>query len=598
MQLQENNTHRYRIFAVSLFILLFCYLLIRCLLNAPLQDELITFSYYIQSGRPYNNDVPIDANNHLLNTYLASIFYQLGGTGFFWLRLPNLLSFGLFFFSCYSLLKNLKTNYLRYTGLIALSCVPAFLEYFAFCRGYGLSLAFLVFSLLQLSRFVRQNNDHAFGWALFSILLAAMANLSILPLCLFVFGYMLAACMFRKRMSLRKLLTNRVLPVIIFLAGLAYLLAYSFRLKAGNALYWGGTEGLWGTTGSSLNQDLLFSSAGMWKYVHGLLLLMFALHLIVALLREKFRALFIRTDLMLVFALLSLLIFIECSFRILGLLYPLQRGGLHIALLFLLCLIFLLDTIRIGKYLHWPLLWFAAGFLLHINIYSSISSPGDRIPDTLYAKLRPYLTDSTSILCSTHLFPSFQYRQLQDHQLHFALRGEEQAAWSDLWITRTDLLKETVPPQYRLIAGDAASRIHIYRRLPAQQVRVAAKGQLGAVHQVKGENVYPLVPRMAYGLQPGEGLSFEISGKLVAPAVASNLQLHIGGFDEHGNAAYFSYTDLRMLLQGRKLNEPFRFNIVPEGLKGTEKELTIYLWSPAGEKLVIRNLEYKVVVIR
>jgi|GEM_PF-4277872 len=597
MYFPENN-RQYRIFSVSLFVVLFCYLVIRCLLNAPLQDELNTFSYYIQSGKPHNNDIPLDANNHLLNTYLSTVFYCIGGPHFFWLRLPNLLSFGLFFYSIYSLFNNLRTPYLRTTGLIALSCIPAFLEYFACCRGYGLSLGFLTFSLLQLSRFMQQTNTSAFAGALFSILLAAMANLSLLPLCLFVFGYTLLISLLRKRIEFRSLLLTRLVPVLVFLAGLTYLLAYSFRLKAAEAFYWGGTNGLWGTTGVSLNRDVLFSSSVVWKYVYSLLLLIFVAHVAVVLFRETWKALFSRTDLMITLALLSLLVFIECSFRMLGLLYPLQRGGLHIALLFLLCLVFVLDNNKMGRYLHWPLLWFAMSFLLHLNIYSSVSSPGDRISDSLYAQLRPYLTDSTSMLCSSHLLPSFQYHQLQDSRFIGAISGEGNPTHSDLWITRPDLMQGPVPENYRLIAGDSASQVMIYQRFPTENVRVATEGSSAIVRQVKSENVYPIVPRTAYGLQPGEGLSVELSGKLVGPAMASNLQLQIGGFDKNGATAYYSFTNLRMLLQGRRLNERFHITITPDGLKGTEQELLVYLWSPAGEKLVIEDLRYRVVVVK
>ena len=96
---QLRQHQQFRLFAIVLFAGLFVYLLLRAIFNEPLQDELITYSYYVQSGRPHNSDIGVDGNNHLLNTYLCNLVHLLSGDHFFWMRLPNLLSFGLFFYS-------------------------------------------------------------------------------------------------------------------------------------------------------------------------------------------------------------------------------------------------------------------------------------------------------------------------------------------------------------------------------------------------------------------------------------------------------------------------------------------------------------------
>jgi len=107
-----------------------------------LHDEIATYYFYFYHGDFIGKTIQWDANNHLLNSIIGSVLYKMFGDNFTILRLPNLLSFILFFVGSYKLTLSLKTPFLKLTGLLALTCIPFVLDYFAYARGYGMSMGF------------------------------------------------------------------------------------------------------------------------------------------------------------------------------------------------------------------------------------------------------------------------------------------------------------------------------------------------------------------------------------------------------------------------------------------------------------------------
>lgn len=94
------------------------------------------------------------ANNHILNTLFMKICHKLFGDSEFSLRLPNILSFALYLYGTVSLLKQLKNGWLILLGSTFLLMNPYILEFFSLARGYGLSIGFMMMSIMfQLHNF-------------------------------------------------------------------------------------------------------------------------------------------------------------------------------------------------------------------------------------------------------------------------------------------------------------------------------------------------------------------------------------------------------------------------------------------------------------
>ena len=116
-------------------------------------DEAATVLVYIKGGFLALFDFN-QANNHFLNTLLAKVFSMVGGTHDLVLRLPNLLGYGAYLVFSWLLLKRFVRGTAAVLGFVLLNANPYVLDFFSLCRGYGLSLAFLMASLYSFTLFL------------------------------------------------------------------------------------------------------------------------------------------------------------------------------------------------------------------------------------------------------------------------------------------------------------------------------------------------------------------------------------------------------------------------------------------------------------
>ena len=106
-------------------------------------DEASSFLIYIRNGFLGLFDFN-EANNHFLNSALTKIAYLVGGNPDLVLRLPNLAGFVLYLVFGFLLLKKLVRPIYALFGFVLLGANPYLLDFFSLCRGYGLSLGFLM----------------------------------------------------------------------------------------------------------------------------------------------------------------------------------------------------------------------------------------------------------------------------------------------------------------------------------------------------------------------------------------------------------------------------------------------------------------------
>ncbi len=169
---------------ISLFFIVF---LVDRAIVAPITfDEAATYLNYISAGpmAVFNLN---SANNHLVNTLLTKFFSALGGNSEFVLRLPNLLAFVVYlFFSFLILNRFVKNKILVVFGYFLLAANPYVLDFFSLCRGYGLSLAFLMASLFFFFSFLENAIENKpalhrpLNFSLAAAGLAVLCNFSLL----------------------------------------------------------------------------------------------------------------------------------------------------------------------------------------------------------------------------------------------------------------------------------------------------------------------------------------------------------------------------------------------------------------------------------
>jgi hypothetical protein len=149
-------------------------------------DELGTYFSYLTSNIPALFNFGSSANNHVLNTLLAKIFSAWAGTSELVLRLPNLLAYVAFLLFSFLILRRfVKNRVIVVCGLLLLNLNPYVLDFFSLCRGYGLSLGFLMPALFFFITFLEKAAEGKPGHGRplqLSLATAALAVLSYLGL--------------------------------------------------------------------------------------------------------------------------------------------------------------------------------------------------------------------------------------------------------------------------------------------------------------------------------------------------------------------------------------------------------------------------------
>ena len=245
-------------FTIVLFLFVFCYLLVRVFFNETLHDEIATYMFYIYQGDFKGETIVWDANNHLLNSFICNKLYPIFKDNISLYRLPNLFAFVLYFFGLRELLKELKTKNLRLIALITFCSLTIIIEYFALCRGYGLSLGFFIYGLVFLRNYFKNHKSSTLLFTYLFLIIAISANLTFIVTSLIIFGIICLNQLIHYRSIEKRQHFIHLLFHFLFLFLLSPFIKFSFKLKEHGALYYGSLEGIWDVTGKTLNQYIIF----------------------------------------------------------------------------------------------------------------------------------------------------------------------------------------------------------------------------------------------------------------------------------------------------------------------------------------------------
>jgi hypothetical protein len=183
---QKLNEVIFGLLILGIFLVFIIFLVERASVASLTIDEAATYLNYLDA-HPMAMFSFNSANNHLINTLLAKSFGVLAGTSEFVLRLPNLLAYAAYFlFSFLILHRVIKNKLLVIPGCLLLSLNPYVLDFFSLCRGYGLSLAFMMAALFFFFAFLDSPLDDSSGrarrlrFSLAAAILAVLCNFSLL----------------------------------------------------------------------------------------------------------------------------------------------------------------------------------------------------------------------------------------------------------------------------------------------------------------------------------------------------------------------------------------------------------------------------------
>jgi hypothetical protein len=381
-----------RNFYWALFIVSWAYLWLRAAFTQLIYDETSTFFRYVYISEilPYSSD--LSANNHVLNTILSYVAYSLFGANSLVFRLPNVLSYVLFFYFLVRLGSYTRNRVLRVSLVVVLVFTHNFIEFFALSRGYGLSIGLLMPALWYLSKALNQASAKDYLLALLFAALALSANLTLINTVIIFISLLSLKLLIDKNVTLAKAWKHWALILIVGAGPVVYFAIFTFTLKAAGELYYGDSTGFWAVTVNTLIETLF----GSKNWLVGILVGFYFVGMVLAggwffFKKTGVQKLFNPRLLLFYFLVGNILAAILLK-QFFGVNYPQDRTGLYFVVFFLGSLFFITDLAveqfqtKAPVFILIPLLFIPVHFLMSMNLsYNSIEP--HKIPDRFYDKI-------------------------------------------------------------------------------------------------------------------------------------------------------------------------------------------------------------------
>jgi len=586
----------YKVFSGALFVLLFLYLLLRAYFVEPLHDEVATFYHYIESGVYWGDKMQVDANNHLLNSWLCRGIYRIFGEGFFMLRLPNVLAFILFYWGIVKLIKPLRSNFSRMMILLALTCIPFMLEYFAYARGYGLSLGFFVCSLVYLRKFtVLKKGKYVLLTYLF-LALTVYSNLTFLvSSILAVLLIVLFQLIYRQKFSL----TEQLLMLgshAIFLVALMPAVSFAQRLREAGALYYGSLDGFWNVTGKTLSRYILFYEAYWLKWLFALAAAGCIIFL-VSKWRSKGTVKFFREpETMFAWFLFGNCAAILFMAKVMHVNYPEDRVGMYLVVLFILLAGFILGRHKKGSQALVLLLFFPLVFIPKINLSTSVFSPDDRMSQEFFNAVVAKADRHTTISVDPLMRLTWSYMDRKQPYEHFVSDSRKFNRSADIVLTKTVFYsKQSFLSEYEVIAHDPQSTFIAYRKRIPFSKRTIYKTAFDIPHTT---DEFINVDRFVVpDSLRNKKLEFSIRADVHAENKTREFNIMtFSTFDNKDQPVRYQYWNERWS-QGLKKNYALNFNYAAGILGENEHEIRIYMWNLDRERVRLKNGIFEIIIL-
>jgi hypothetical protein len=403
------NTTIERRLVIGLGALLMIYLFFRAYYIPLVHDEAVTFFNYIHNGKFLPGQNGFDANNHFLNSALTFCFYKLFGSGELSLRIANLIFFPVFLIFWYKLSELLSDSWIRWVFLLSGLLAHNFIEFFAFSRGYGMSMALLTGGLWFFIKAFKEERMLFLLWGIICLLLALYTNLSllntvILLMCLLIIyllwlgkrsppaqGYWYFPTAYKEKQK-----NKRWVILILMLSAVGGILCALrlFAMREHGNLYYGSGAGFWLVTVRSLKKMMMDTEMRLPSaFIIGLAVFC-GLGTIFLFFKnkEKMRTLFGPASVFAVLLFGNALAALVLN-KLFKVNYAEDRVGIYFFPFFICSICFAADGLL--KKLSWriisvatlPLLFFPVHFVMHVNFTHSSLWNFENIPHRFYDKI-------------------------------------------------------------------------------------------------------------------------------------------------------------------------------------------------------------------
>jgi len=594
-----NKLYGKTVISIVIFAFLFVYIALRAI-NIPLvHDEAATFFYYIQTGNYLPPEAHLDANNHILNSALASLSFQVFGSSEWALRLPNVLAFGIFLFFVYRISTKITNRYLQWIFIISLSFAHNFIEYFGLSRGYGLSMAFLMGAVYYLMQVLKYSKIQYYFLSILFLSLAIFANFTLLNTAI-IFTALLGVNIILnfKQSSWFKSVSNSII-LILFIAGpMRAAIEILFNYKERGLLYYGKLDGFWQVSVRSLIKLLtgtnsIVSEVLVVYFVIGILLL-----LALSILKTRVFRDYLQTKYIFVILLLGNLVAVFLLGSFMGVNYPEDRTGLYFFPFFIGSIIFLLDRINLKtgyKIIALvPLLFFPIHFALNMNLSYSSFWKNEHIPKRFINKVQE--SDRPSIYPAT--VGGYEMRRLiwayENSRIGGNLNQIQSASYPET-ISDFQLVEIKDKPDwakyYSIIGFDSISNLSLLKR--KNTLHKTTIGQYHIDTLVHTNQTY-------YNLYNTDIDSCSMSSFIInthfrfnTDKRATNVSLVASVSDSTGKSLYYEFIKFSWKKEFWQ-REVFSGSIVIAGLPDNAHNINVYLWNRDKDFFDISDIDFEI----
>jgi hypothetical protein len=596
--IQKNfNT---KIITWILFLGLLIYAILRAWIVAPIHDEVATYFHYIETGEIRGGRSLMDANNHLLNSWLGNLSYRWFGTHFFLFRVPAILCFCLYFWSSRKLTQNLNIGFWGELSFVALNTIPWIFDYFSYTRGYGLGIGFFMAGLLQLSLWLKEKHTGHLILLLLFFYLAILSNLTYLITSLIVVSYVIfIMLLYSKKIGIKPLVFHTFL-IIVFCYSLIPLIEFSFELKKAGALYYGSLDGLWWVTGKTLSRYILFYDANWLRIAYLLIGLIGAILLFIQWKKESWLQFITSTSFWLCMLIGGNIIAILFLAKVMKVNYPEDRAAMYLVPLCILALTVLFAQNKVSKYVLLILVFFPISFIAKLNLNTSVFSPDDRMSAAFYQNAIKGLksNETVSIYPIEQLTYAYFERTNQNHQTkHIGTIQKDFLPSSDLILTKTTWLfpKDDIS-MYDVVAEDpASSYIALKRKKPFKQVHLF--DSIGKTKQSDEEYIlfYDGPIREEWR---NKWIQIDLKGDLKTDTELNDFNVVVATNDSTDQNLRYDYQNLRWYygenIQQFKMNYPY----AAKHFLNEESRLIIYIWNLERKHFKLMNPTIQIIELK
>ncbi|WP_430405664.1 hypothetical protein [Fluviicola sp.] len=595
----QKNSH-IQITTWILFLGLLIYAILRAWIVEPIHDEVATYFHYIETGEIKGGRSLMDANNHLLNSWLGNLSYRWFGTHFFLFRVPAIACFCLYFWSSRKLTRNLNIGLWGELCFVALNTIPWIFDYFSYTRGYGLGIGFFMAGLLQLSLWLKEKHTGHLILLLLFFYLAILSNLTYLITSLIVVTYVIFITLLHSKKIGIKALVFHTFLIIVFCYALIPLVEFSFALKEAGALYYGSLDGLWWVTGKTLSRYILFYDANWLRIAYLLIGLVGAILLFIQWKKESWLHFITSTSFWLCMLIGGNILAILFLAKVMKVNYPEDRAAMYLIPLCILALTVLFAQNRISRYVLLILLFFPISFIAKLNLNTSVFSPDDRMSEAFYQSaikdLKP--NETVSIYPIQQLTYAYFERTNPNHQAkHIGTLQKDFLPTSDLILTKTTWLfpKDDIS-MYNVVAEDpASSYIALRRKKPFTQVHLF--DSIGKTKQSDEEYIlfYDGLIRPEWR---NKFIQIDLKGDLKTDTELNDFNIVVATNDSSEKNLRYDYQNLRWYygenIKQFKMNYPY----AAKHFLNEESRLIIYIWNPERKHFKLTNPTIQIIELK